>query len=408
MTGILSRLGLAILFAWYGTVNVLADENHYDELFIGDRAAGFAGAYSAIADDTSGLYYNPAGIVFANDSNISGSMNAFNVSVKTYSDVLGPGRDYTRVSSELLPNFFGIIQDLGKGKIGFSYAVVDSTLENQDEVFDNAQLPDGIADTFVVNFNNQDKSILIGPSYAREINDKLSLGVSVFVHYRQQERISHIFSQYPTVNKDSTQYASTTEYGLNPKIGIIYTPIEKLSLGLTISQTYLLSSNVITQYTGPDPDTALDYNFRVASEFEYKRPYPIVLRSGLAYFFNKKLIVSTQANYYSATNDNRNAIVNLSVGSEYYWRENLALRGGLYTNNSTAPVLSTNSTQQYEHIDYVGITGCVTHFSRSNALTVGFQYALGSGKAQMFGDKPLLQSVSASLFNIFVSATYAY
>jgi len=56
----------AILFvsAW-----VFADEFHYNNLLIGDRASGMGGAYTAISDDASGMYYNPAGIVYVTDKN---------------------------------------------------------------------------------------------------------------------------------------------------------------------------------------------------------------------------------------------------------------------------------------------------------------------------------------------------
>lgn len=390
-----------------------ADENHYDEILIGDRAAGMAGAYAAIADDTAGLYYNPAGIVYAVDSNISGSMNAFNIATKSYKDVVGPGRDWNRVSSELLPNFFGIIQDFGGGKAGFSYAVVDSTQENQDDVFQNAQLPSGSVDEYVINFNNQDKTIHIGPAYAKRINDRLSIGTSLFLHYRQQERITHIFtdSAATTPNLDSTEYASTTEFGLRPGVGIMFTPREKLSFGFKIAKSFLLSSDYVYQKSGPDSTSGVDYNFRQAAEKKDKREYPWVIRSSAAYFFDKRFIVAGALNYFSATSDSqlgdRNAVVNLSAGAEYYLRDNLALRGGVYTNNATTPKLSANKLGQYEHIDYIGVTASVTRFSRSNALTFGLQYAAGSGKAQLFAE-PILQSVDASVFNVFMSASYSY
>src|SRR3990172_2529925 len=56
---------------------VMADEYHYNNILIGDRAAGMAGAYTAISDDPSGLYYNPAGIVFAPRRSFSASVNAY-------------------------------------------------------------------------------------------------------------------------------------------------------------------------------------------------------------------------------------------------------------------------------------------------------------------------------------------
>ena len=50
------------------------DYNYINDL-IGGRATGLAGAFTAISDDPSGANYNPAGIVFAIDNQISLSVN---------------------------------------------------------------------------------------------------------------------------------------------------------------------------------------------------------------------------------------------------------------------------------------------------------------------------------------------
>jgi len=39
-----------------------ADDTHYQDFIVGSRAVGLGGAFCAIGDDPSGLYYNPAGI----------------------------------------------------------------------------------------------------------------------------------------------------------------------------------------------------------------------------------------------------------------------------------------------------------------------------------------------------------
>lgn len=54
-----------VLLAMGTALSVQADVFHYSNLLIGDRAIGFGGAYTAIADDASGVYYNPAGLGFA-------------------------------------------------------------------------------------------------------------------------------------------------------------------------------------------------------------------------------------------------------------------------------------------------------------------------------------------------------
>ena len=92
-----------------------ADPYHYNNMLIGERATGLGGAYSAIADDPSGLYYNPAGIVYSLGSKLSGSMNAFYQVKKRYEKALG-NNDWERNCATLLPNFFGVIQPMSVGK----------------------------------------------------------------------------------------------------------------------------------------------------------------------------------------------------------------------------------------------------------------------------------------------------
>ena len=49
---------------WLGaSALALADDGHYQNFLVGERAAGMGGAFTAIANDPSGTYYNPAGLV---------------------------------------------------------------------------------------------------------------------------------------------------------------------------------------------------------------------------------------------------------------------------------------------------------------------------------------------------------
>ena len=182
--GKLGTIAALTLFA----LPTMADEYHYNNILVGDRAAGMAGAYTAISDDPSGLFYNPAGIVYAQGSNVSVSANAFHQTVTVYKDALGSGLDYERYSSALLPNFFGIVQPLGKGRIGFSYAVPDSILEDQNQTFFN---PNATTARYALNFNKNDNTYNFGPSYALELTKEFSIGTTLYAHYRKNEACTY-------------------------------------------------------------------------------------------------------------------------------------------------------------------------------------------------------------------------
>ena len=224
----------------------VADDYHYINMQIGDRAAGMAGAYTAISDDPAGMFYNPAGVSFIGSRNLSASMNAYHITNISYKNVLGGG-DWSRDSGSLVPNYFGIAQPLGEGVFGFSYAVTDSIVENQDSVF--YTLPGTSIKQFTLNLNKEAKTYKLGPSYARSFGDEFALGLTLYGHFRNTETI---FNQNIIFNDNtyewSNQYVQTSEMGLEPVLGVMWSPFDKLSLGVSVRTTMLLSAAMDFQY----------------------------------------------------------------------------------------------------------------------------------------------------------------
>lgn len=401
---------------------VRADEYHYNNILIGDRAAAMGGAYTAISDDSSGCFYNPAGIVYATGRSLSVSVNAFDYSKKTYKDVLG-GNGWERVSSNLQPNYFGIIQPLGQGKVGFSYAVPDSISENQKQTFYN--IPGSDPDTsapltitrYVIDVNDTDKTYNFGPSYALKLNDRFSVGATVYVHYRKRELI---FNQF--INVDDTGdgvndryewnnvYGSQEEWGVKPVLGAMWNPVDKISLGLTVSQNQILSSDTRIQETSRSlaSNTGGSEPSYSAPSSDDKREFPYTTTLGLAYFPSERLVMSADVSYFSEVSDSQKAVVNVAVGTEYYPTERIALRGGLFTNMANTPTLSSGGVNQPEHIDIYGASLSVTHFTRSSSITVGGSYAFGNGEAQIISNSSSIQDAEVQNLTAFVSAGYSY
>lgn len=401
----------------------LADDYHYNNLLIGDRASGMGGAYTAVSDDPSGLYYNPAGITFIGGRNLSASVNAYHITNIKYRDVLGGG-DWTRESSKLLPNFFGVTQPLGKGVVGFSYAVSDSILENQDTVLYN--LPGTNVQRYIINMNNEENTYKIGPSYAQQINDDLSVGISLYFHLRNTETIfSQNISLTDTTYEWSSFYQQSDELGIEPVFGVMWSPMEKLSLGATLRKTELLSSSLDSQLTcasdiasNPNPLCTQPPTTQLNSS-DYKREYPWQLSLGVAYFPNERQLYSVDYTYYteasndlSANNDSlfrtKEATWNLKLGTEYYLSSKWALRGGLYTNRANTPALESGRTDQPQHIDMYGLSFSGSRFTRNSSLTVGLSYGQGSGEAQVVGGVTNIQDVDTYSLSLFLSTSYSY
>jgi long-subunit fatty acid transport protein len=407
------RTGWFLILCLVQTGVVNADQYHYNNILIGDRASGLGGAYTAIADDPSGLYYNPSGTVYATGSSISGSMNAFHYTVSEYKNVLG-GDSWTRESSTLTPNFFGVVQPLFGGMAGFSYAVNDAMIEDQDQVFEGFFIDDQTkVSQYIINFNNQDTTYNIGPSFAKKITDNLSWGITLYGYYRKKELILN--QQVYLDEGGSTwtnQYFETTEIGINPVLGLTWSPIDKLSLGLSVKQPKILSVSTRRQDTvdarSPDPS---QNNTEIASptiiESDYKRDLPLNVNAGIAYFANDKLLFSGDVNYFSAV-ESLEPVVNFAGGIEYYFNSKWALRAGGYTNFANTPTLTDTQENQLEHVDLYGVSTSLSHFTRNSAISAGVSYSRGAGHAQVIDQSSAVQELVMQTLTVFLSAVYAY
>lgn len=419
-----------------------ADEYHYNNILIGDRASGMGGAYTAISDDPTGMYYNPAGIMYSTMRNLSASVNAYYNLTKKYKGVIG-GHGWERTSSSLLPNYFGIIQPLGKLKVGFSYAVPDSMQEDQDQTFCDLPLDEKIKNLnpginiskYTINFNNDDNTYNFGPSIAAEITEDLSAGITLYVHHRRSQLIFNQFLKTSDTINDGyewiNQYSETSEWGIRPILGIMWAPVKQVSIGLAISKTMLFDSDTTGQmtyrregiwvdtnndgirddidnngipdikYTPPDPKST-----------DIKRKYPLQLNTGVAYFASPKLLIAGDVSYYSKVDDstfgNREAVLNAAIGTEYYMNKNWAMRAGLFTNMANTHEVKSSASGQPEHIDLYGGSLSLSRFTKNTSVTLGGNMSYGTGKAQVISGSSSIQDASALAWTLFISSSYSY
>lgn len=419
-----TRLLLGGMAALACTVSY-ADEYHYNNTLIGDRASGMGGAYTAVSDDPAGLYYNPAGIVYAGQRNLSASVNSYHETVTVYKDVFDKGSDWVRRSSNILPNFFGVTQPLGKGTLGFSYAISDSTFEDQDQTFHDF----GVVDIYNINFNNSDQTYKLGPSYALAVGEKFSMGLTLYAHMRRRETITNQWVRYLDGRYEwSNRYQQFEETGFTPILGVMWSPQTQFSIGMTIRQTLIMDADNQYQHgcvSNIDPNvdpqcnvdaTEPDYPFvdpqrprdpQAANDNE-KRNLPFTTSIGVAYFPSDRLIVSGDFVYYADTpDDNKVATWNAAGGIEYYYSDTKALRAGIFSNRANTPQVLSEPVFQGDHIDMYGLSMSLTNFTRASSLTGGFSWSQGSGETRIFGDDQV-QTVEGSTTVIYLSATYSY
>jgi long-chain fatty acid transport protein len=389
-------------------------------MLIGDRAAGMGGAYTAVSDDATGMYYNPAGIVYVGDKNFSASVNAFYSQYKKFDNVIG-NQPFERYSSALLANYFGIVKPFGKYKVGFSYAVPDAVSENQNQEF-LVISPEVSRQT--INLSNRDSTYNLGPSIAAEIRDDLSVGLTLYAHQRDVQLVVNQFVERTDASTQWTnKYFRLNETGIKPILGVSWSPAEKLSLGFALSKTFVLHSTSANQDTCWDNSPAGSGNAclnKVATptvqaptitNYGQKREYPAHLAVGAAYFANRDLLVSADWNYYTAvkgdsTFGDKVETYNIALGTEYYINRKWAIRAGVFTNNANTPDIRAGVTNIEEQINLYGVSLSLTNFSGSSSVTVGGSINYGTGKSQLSTDNALVQNASTLGWLLFLSSSY--
>jgi long-chain fatty acid transport protein len=414
----------------------MADDFHYTNLLIGDRASGMGGAYTAVSDDATGLYYNPAGIAYTMGRSFSASVNAYYNTEKKYKDVIG-GNGWVRTSSSLLPNYFGVVQPFGKFKVGISYAVPESIIEDQSQTFHDLQLGDSIKNlpqnagvtitSYIINFNNESNTYNFGPSIAMELSDNVSAGFTLY--YFQHKNLTILNQIINTSNGGyelSNLYTHVDEWGLRPILGFMWSPMDKVSVGIAISKVMLLSSNTSVQQTyerrgiayGVDSnndgivDTTQSDVVSLPdgqTSTDEKRKYPTQVSLGIAWFASPSLLVSGDINHFTEVKDQMaDEVNNIALGAEYYITRNWAVRGGLFTDYANTPKVSSGRINQLEHIDLYGGTISISRFTRNTAVTLGGGYTYGDGKAQIISDSTSIQNAESQGWMFFLSSSYSY
>lgn len=393
---------------------VFADDFHYVNMLVGNRAAGLGGAYTAISDDPAGCYYNPAGIAFSPFVSLSASVNAFSTSTKTYKDALrdvnGNTLDWEQESSSLLPNFFGMVRKFGPGKLGLSYAVSDSTRRQQKQTFHNIKsLPGNPIKTYTLNINENDETYLFGASYAYKLFDSFSIGATFYIYYREMENIwNHLLQFEQGEHTLVNLYETKTAWGYKPTLGVIWEPFDKLAIGLSASKIYVTSSDHdaqrIRRNSSDDDTNAIE--LITISDTE-KDKFPLATSLGLAYFASSRLLLSAGITYYEEVSD-KEAIYNYSLGTEYYFTDTFAVRAGYFTDKANTPSLSSGKADQDEHIDIYGASLSFTVFHKRSSITLGMSYGLGEGEAQKVGGSTEIQDAEIRNLAGYISASYSY
>jgi long-subunit fatty acid transport protein len=421
-----SKTLVFLSFLVLGKAAQASDAWYYKNLLVGERASGLGGAFAAIADDPSGVWYNPAGLVMGRESYLSGSVNAFQTSSIQYQDLF-PGENYSYNSQGLIPSFFGFTQELSpRAKAGFLLMVRDSLSQEQDDELTGLEV-NGISLTSITRqlVRSRD-SYVVGPGLSYQVAPRLMVGLSAFAIYQNerfidQQRALYIDSNDATKNlyQLNMTYLSREAWGLMPKLGVLYVPHPRFSIGLTAAKTVHLAGKGKAKLVGtkivdgaipaPTGNFSDDYNALTFSNVRSRVLSPWEFSGALAWFPSDSWTFSSQVDYQTDQSDFQYLVkptVNLSVGGEWAGFPQLPFRFGFFTNSSNTPAVSSSASDQKEHVDQMGVSGGVSLVSPGSSISFSGSYQFGTGKGQIISGSTAVQEVAVGALTLFISGSY--
>jgi hypothetical protein len=279
----------------------------FQKIWVGARASGMGGAYSALADDISSLYWNPAGIAKLNGTNV--------------------GASYTRWFAGITHNFVGATMPISeKYRVGVSLTVVDygamerSTLEK-----------DYNAGTFNAN------DLSLGVTIAGALTERFSFGGT----------IKYIRNAILDLSADGIAFDAGSHYQTdfyNTKISLALSNLgpERSFQGNSLS--LLVENGAGVNQVSRPLDTRLATN---------PFPIPLSFRIGAATDVFQNTVEDQQLNLaldFAAHSDGPETF---NVGAEYLWNNLLALRAG-YAFNQDQLGLGAGVGFRYKSEDFNG------------------------------------------------------
>ena len=236
---------LLVIFSFSNFDSEIQASEPYNNIygFYGERAAGLSGAYTALSDDPSGAFYNPAGLAFSYQDGFSISASNFKNTTKSYKGVDTPGQVYKQNSEGFEPNFIGVLKRFDNIKVGFS---IINTYNYSYDRTDQVNLP--LVSPTINQTRNYTKEkysqILVGPSFAFLITNKLSFGASLFYVRDTKNLTKTQFQRYTDSTSVMRSFIDNRMTdGLLPIVGMQFTPSNKIVLGASLRRIIVGGGN---------------------------------------------------------------------------------------------------------------------------------------------------------------------
>lgn len=391
-----------------------ADDTHYQAYPIGGRAVGFGGAYVALSNDPSGLFYNPAGIVDAEDLSLQLSTNLYGLELNVAEGGLsGVAKQIFAIEEvfsriNIIPSSAGIVK-----KIGPSAAFgLGTFLPSTRSITQQSIQPTGTDASIVYRRDLLDRNIQGTAGFGLRVDPVFSFGLSGSFVYRSltDSEGSAIADQTEAADRFRTLESSVDVFagGLAFTLGVKARLDKEWQLGASVTTPtiqvlddarvrWIQSSGdaqtggatfAVNELTNVDASFATGTTLRLGICQTSPRGYTFSSDLSLHAPIRYRLLdvpesVSDQLTLI--TDIERQLVANANAGIEVWLDDGLTGSLGFYTNLSSAPSIpgpvgGRFDSDRLPDIDLLGGSIVVAFLGEHTATRIGLLLSYGQGE----------------------------
>jgi long-chain fatty acid transport protein len=420
---------LVSLLVLLAPLAVHADEGRYQDYAVGARALGLGGAFTALADDASGVFYNPAGIVDASRAKISISTSLYGVELVGASALeSATNRIESGVSAAdliIIPSATGYVAGLGaplpNGAFRHAWAFGTRVPQYQSRF---VEIEERLADGGVTRFRSttRDRTLHAGLAYGFRAGPWLRVGASaqyVLRTLNTEEELVALGADPGASFLTSNARLRTSIHSLRFTGGAKLWPGPRWRVGVSVLSptlsVYRDGAFRSTLIDGRGDAPAVDEVEADLAGLDFASVLPLTVRAGVAFLERGDFALSADVVFHGsgayelvplavlADDDDgisandvpipleivREPVVNAAFGAEKYLADNLSVSAGAFTNFSAAPKLQTegaaraliDGTSRLSNIHTFGASLSLGLHTENVSSRLGVTGSLGFGDA---------------------------
>lgn len=379
-----------------------ADESSFRPYPVGSRAAGMGGAFTALADDGSGAWYNPGGLAFVERSQVSIAGSVYGLVSGSFQDALGDGHDFKYSGLNTFPTATAAVWRLGQPGAAEAHVLSLAVFIPDAVAIDDRDTLGSRQNAFF--YSDHMQTVWAGFSWARRFG-RVGVGASGFALLGtrlSQQDITAVAATDPSQFATLSARTDETTYGVAGALGLRWDPADDLHLGLSVySPAYgtgrrrFFARGLLGAVPGGPASQVVNEDGLGASPWQ-----PLRVQAGVAATWGALTVaadvqllgpreVRDDAGRAPEGLDrriHRNAVVNGSIGVEYVAAGRFPLRAGLFSDLSASPVptgytaagADPNPTNT-SHVNRFGGTLSAGIRSEHTSTDVGVSISGGSG-----------------------------